>query len=278
MLNRRAGVVGSPIEHSLSPALHRTAYAELGLTGWTYDRTEVVGGELARHVAGLGPEWVGLSVTMPGKEEALALAEHASEEAVLAQSANTLLAREHGWYADNTDVYGLATALREAGAGSPAQAVVIGGGATARSAVLALRSLGVSRVEFYVRDRLRPQTEELLERLDLERVVRPLSEPIPVGGDDQVVVGTLPGSAPPPRVRDLGNGDPLVLDVSYAPWPSRLAQAVATASGGRVCVVRGTGMLLHQAVRQVELMTGRAAPVAAMAAVLRERTGEEGSG
>ena len=269
MLTRRAGVIGSPVAHSLSPVLHGAAYAALGLTGWSYDRTEVPRGGLARHVRALGPEWAGLSVTMPGKEEALAVADDASEVAVLAGAANTLLPRDGGWYADNTDVHGLATALVEAGAPAPRRAVVLGGGATARSTVLALRALGVREVRLLVRDDVRPDTRACLERLELETSVGRLADGIPLGGGEvDVLVGTLPGTAPAPALHP-GSGDaPVVLDVSYAPWPSALARAVAAVSAGRVTVVRGTGMLLHQAARQIELMTGRAAPVEAMAGAL----------
>lgn len=273
MLTRRAGLVGSPVAHSLSPVLHRAAYAALGLEGWSYDRTEVGRGALAAHLAGLGPEWAGLSVTMPGKEEALAVADRCSEVAVLAGAANTLIPRDDGWYADNTDVYGLATALVEAGASSPRSALVLGGGATARSTVLALRDLGVERVRLLVRADARPETHACLEQLSVESSVGKLADGIPLGdGAVDVVVGTLPGSAPAPPLH-VGHGHghgpmPVLLDVSYAPWPSQLARAVAAAAGDRVAVVRGTGMLLHQAARQIELMTGRTAPVPAMAEAL----------
>ena len=283
---RRAGVVGSPVQHSLSPVLHRAAYAALGLTGWTYDRAEVAQGGLGTHVRSLGPEWVGLSVTMPGKEEALDLASDASAEARLAGAANTLVRRGTGWYADNTDVAGLATALQleldRTGAGPVRQALVLGGGATARSAVLALRRLDAREITLLVRDRLRPETTAMLQRLTeapgapLVRTAA-LTDGIPLDrGQAQVVVGTLPGGAPAPAllVPEGQPPAPVVLDVAYAPWPSALALAVTEATGGRVAVVRGTGMLLHQAVGQVELMTGLTAPVGTMASALEEHLGE----
>lgn len=278
---RRAGVVGSPVAHSLSPVLHAAAYAALGLTGWSYDRAEVRRGDLAHHVDALGPEWVGLSVTMPGKEEALDLADGASAEALLSGAANTLVRRGDGWYADNTDIYGLATALTEAGAGQVARGTVLGGGATARSALLALRRLGAAEIDLLVRDDVRPGTRALLDRLAAEpgaaRVrVRPLAHGIPLDrAEADVVVGTLPGGVPAPASRPEGEEAPVVLDVAYAPWPSALARAVTARTAGRVAVVRGTSMLLHQAVRQVELMTGGTPPVAVMAAALREALVEE---
>ncbi len=280
---RRAGVVGSPMAHSLSPVLHGAAYAALGLTGWRYGREEVPAGALARHVAGLGPEWVGLSVTMPGKEEALVLADRASSEAELAGAANTLLRRDGGWYADNTDVHGLAVALEQAGAGQVRRAVVLGGGATARSAVLALRRLGAGEIDLLVRDAVRPATRELLARLAGEPSgprfhVRALADGIPLDRERaDVVVGTLPAGAPAPDLTPGGDRPPVVLDVVYSPWPTPLADAVASATAGRVVAVRGTTMLLHQAARQVELMTGCPAPVremsTALAAALEEEAG-----
>lgn len=280
---RRAGVVGSPVEHSLSPVLHRAAHAALGLEGWSYGRHEVPRGGLAAHVAALGAEWVGLSVTMPGKEEALALAAEASAEAELSGAANTLVRRPDGaagWYADNTDIYGLATALAEAGADRVRRGTVLGGGATARSALLALRRLGADEVDLLVRDRVRPETRLLLDRLSGQPGapvvrVRPLADGIPLDrAESDVVVGTLPGGTPAPPCRAAGPERPVVIEVAYAPWPGTLARAVRAATGGSLTVVRGTTMLLHQAVRQVELMTGRTPPVDAMAAALAETLAE----
>lgn len=272
---RRAGVVGSPVSHSLSPLLHGAAYEALGLTGWSYGRQEVPEGGLARHVDGLGPEWVGLSVTMPGKEEALALAGTASQEAALAGAANTLVRQDHSWYADNTDVHGLATALQEAGAGQVTRGVVLGGGATARSAVLALRRLGAREIDLMVREGIRPRTRELLDRLADGPTptgvrVRRLAEGLSLDRRwADVVVGTLPPGVSAPPVEPGDREPPVVLDVVYSPWPSALATAVASASAGRVVAVRGTTMLLHQAARQVELMTGCTAPVRQMALALQ---------
>ena len=268
---RHAGVVGSPISHSLSPALHRAAYAALGLTSWTFTATEVPAGGLAAHVDRLPPGWVGLAVTMPLKEEALALASGASEVARLAGAANTLVRTDEGWSADNTDVHGVVQALAGAGLRDPRRATVVGGGATARSTVLALAELGVRTVTFLVRSGLRGQTADLVERLGLEVDVQPLAEAVVQldARTTDVVVSTLPPDADPCRVAVPGDAPtPVVMDVVYAPWPSRFARAVAETSRGSVTVLRGTDMLLHQAVRQVELMTGHDGPVPAMRAAL----------
>lgn len=271
---RRAGVVGSPVAHSLSPVLHGAAYRALGLSGWSFGAADVPAGTLAAHVAGLGPEWVGLAVTMPLKREALELpgAVEVGPDARLAGAANTLLRRDDGWAVDNTDVVGLGTAMAEAGAGAPRRATVLGAGATARSALVALARAGADEVVLVVRHRVRPDTAALLEELGLRARVRSLADGVVLdaaAGD--VLVSTLPADADVPGlvVPDVAAA-PVLLDVAYAPWPSGFAAAVREATGGRVPVVRGTEMLLHQAVRQVRLMTGHDGPVEAMRAALQE--------
>jgi shikimate dehydrogenase len=266
----RAGVVGSPVDHSLSPLLHTAAYDALGLTGWSYHRAEVARGELTAYVAGLPEDWRGLSVTMPGKEEALALAATAGPEAGQVGAANTLVRTERGWHAENTDVVGLQRALREAGVERPERVDLVGSGATARAALLALQRVGAARVRLVVRDTARAATRDLAQRLGLGvETVR--YEDWPASGDADLVLSTVPPGATPAvdPVPVVGGG--VVLDVVYAPWPTPLAAAVRR-RGGRA--VGGGTMLLHQAAAQVELMTGRAAPVAAMRAALAARLPE----
>jgi shikimate dehydrogenase len=131
---KKAAVLGSPIAHSRSPQLHLAAYRALGLDGWTYQRIECDADQLPFLVGRLGPEWVGVSVTMPGKFAALRFADLRTDRAELVGSANTLLRTAHGWRADNTDVDGVMGAL---GAASGA-AVVAGSGGTAPAAIVAL--------------------------------------------------------------------------------------------------------------------------------------------
>lgn len=271
---RRAAVVGSPVRHSLSPTLHRAAYRSLGLAGWMYEATEVAAGALAEFVAGLGAEWAGLSVTMPLKEEALALADVVDEDARLTGGANTLVPTpDRGWSAWNTDVHGVGAALVEAGLDHPRRAVVLGGGATARSVLVALDRLGVQEVDLLVRDTPRARTSELLDHLAARTTTRRLDGPTATGAGPDVVVSTLPATV----AHDVGvvrgllaGARPVALDVAYAPWPSGFATAVSAATAGRQPVVRGTAMLLHQAARQVRLMTGHDGPVEAMRAALTE--------
>ncbi|MDQ1483633.1 MAG: shikimate dehydrogenase, partial [Actinomycetota bacterium] len=152
---RRAAVLGSPISHSLSPALHLAAYRALGLSHWSYAAHDVQAAALSGFVADLGSQWAGLSLTMPLKEAAFEVADEVSELAREVGAVNTLVrmgeSPDGGWRGDNTDVYGVSQALREAGCERVDSAVVLGSGATARAVVAALTSLGCAKVRFAVR-------------------------------------------------------------------------------------------------------------------------------
>lgn len=139
---KKAGVLGSPIAHSRSPQLHLAAYRALGLHDWTYERIECGAAELPVVVGGFGPEWVGVSVTMPGKFAALRFADERTARADLVGSANTLVRTPHGWRADNTDIDGVAGALGAAAG----HALVLGSGGTAPAAVVGLAELGVTDI------------------------------------------------------------------------------------------------------------------------------------
>ncbi|MPZ65012.1 MAG: shikimate dehydrogenase [Pseudonocardiaceae bacterium] len=271
---RRAGVLGRPVAHSLSPVLHRAAYAQLGLAGWRYDPVECGDDELPDLVAGLGPDWVGLSVTMPGKVAALRMADVASERAVIVGAANTLVRGDHGWSADCTDVDGVVGALRAVGGPrTPAtgRAVLLGAGGTARAALAGLIGWGVVEVDLVVRDAGRAaETVHCAERLGLAARVLGWGEVTPsrcAGAD--VVVSTVPADASE-QVAPAVARAPVVLDAAYHPWPTPVAVAVATA-GGRLA--SGLDMLLHQAFGQVEQFTGLSAPREAMRDALQAATG-----
>lgn len=262
-MTRRAAVLGSPIAHSLSPVLHRAAYAELGLEGWTYDRHECDEAGLAAFVDGLGPEWAGLSLTMPLKRVALEVADEVSPMAAATGAANTLVLRPGHRFADNTDVAGLVAALGPDAGGS---ALVLGAGGTAQAALAALRELDVHDVTVAVRSLERAaELRAAAERLGVAPSVEPLlAVATPSLPAADVVVSTLPGHAADHLGGQVRSGA-IVLDVVYAPWPTPFAAAAAE-RGARV--VSGLEVLLHQAVAQVELMTGRPGPVDAMRAAL----------
>jgi shikimate dehydrogenase len=260
---KKAAVLGSPIAHSRSPQLHLAAYRALGLDAWTYQRIECGADELPGLVSGFGPEWVGVSVTMPGKFAALRFADERTDRAELVGSANTLLRTPSGWRADNTDIDGVAGALGTA----TGAAVVAGSGGTAPAAIVALADLGVTDIVVVARN-----PDKAAGLLDLAGRIGlaarfcdlnggAIAEAITAAG---VLVNTLPAEVAA-RYADSFAGVPVLLDAIYDPWPTPLASTVASA-GGRV--ISGLQMLLHQAFAQVEQFTGQPAPRAAMAAAL----------
>jgi shikimate dehydrogenase len=265
----RAAVLGSPVAHSLSPVLHEAAYAALGLHDWHYGAHECAEAELAGFVAGLDAEWAGLSLTMPLKRVAVDVADEVSPLVAATGAANTLVLRDGRRRAENTDVAGILAALRGAGA-TAGPAVVLGAGGTAQAALAALAVLGTTDITVLVRSVARVgDLRAAAGRLGLRPTIRDdLSDPARAAGalaGARVVVSTLPGPAAD-ALTGPGPGA-VVLDVVYTPWPTPFAAAASTA-GARV--VSGLEMLLHQAVAQVALMTGRPGPVESMRAALED--------
>jgi shikimate dehydrogenase len=262
----RAAVLGKPIAHSLSPALHRAAYAELGFDEWTYDAIECDEAALAGLVAGCGPEWAGLSLTMPLKRTVLPLLDHVDPVAAATGGVNTLVFRPEGRYGYNTDVQGIVDALTEAGAPAPGSVTILGAGATACSALAALPELGATAADVLVRDPARAAgLLATADRLALKVRLRPFDEQEKDGAvAPDLLISTVPAGAADryaERSRLTGHAPAAVLDVVYAPWPTPLARAAAEAGA---VVASGFAMLLHQAAAQVELMTGKPAPLEAM--------------
>lgn len=260
---RRAAVLGSPIAHSLSPALHRAAYASLGLD-WAYTAIEVDEQGLPGFIAGLDGTWAGLSLTRPLKECVLDLLDEVDDESARIRSVNTVLPCPSGWRGTNTDVYGITEALVRAGLTvGPGTATVLGAGATARSAIAALARLGAESVTVCAR-RIEAADEvvELGRALGLACRARDLAPDLAAAAAD-VVISTLPGQAGA-AWQSVGQQAPgILLDASYHPWPTPLAS-----TWGGPGVASGRDMLLWQAVEQVRLMTGHEPAVAAMAAAL----------
>lgn len=268
----KAAVLGSPIAHSLSPVLHGAAYAALGLDSWTYERHEVLAEDLAGFVGALGDEWRGLSLTMPLKEAAFDVAATVTDIARDAEAINTLVRRaDGGWDGANTDVAGIVAAVARVDHGGAA--TILGSGATARSAALALVDLGVTDVLVSARSAERAGgVLELLRRHGVRAEWMALER----WADDarRLVISTLP---PEPSAAvgdaldetDSGWDGVTLLDVVYADWPTPLARA-AMAHGA--ATISGLDMLVHQAAAQVALFTGERPPIDVMFAAAREAT------
>ena len=256
-------MLGSPIRHSLSPVLHSAAYTALGLAGWRYEAFDCDEAALPSFVEQLGPEWAGLSLTMPLKRVALTLADEISPLASAVGAANTLLLGRPGdrRRAENTDVAGIVAALREAGLDQAGAAVILGAGGTAQAALAALRELGETAPTVLVRDPAR--TADLQAAADRLGVQPTISGGLLDGAvpEAEVVISTLPPGASDAMSPQLWPTRPVVLDVVYTPWPTPLA---ASALGAGCRIVSGLAVLLHQAVAQVELMTGHCAPITTM--------------
>jgi shikimate dehydrogenase len=252
-------VLGDPIAHSLSPVLHRAGYAAVGLD-WDYEPVRVDEAGLAAFVRGLDATWRGLSLTMPLKRTALALAAEATPRARLAGAANTLVL-DGGVVvlADNTDLPGAVAAVRERYDGPVTAGTVLGGGATAASTGLALCELGARTVTLMVRspERAAEAVSAIARHPSGPRVeVRSLAGD-PVTGE--VVVSTVPAGAQDPELVARCADVPVVFEVLYDPWPTPLAAARRDG-----VLVGGMDLLVHQAALQFELFTGIAAPLEAM--------------
>lgn len=270
--SRTAAVLGHPVDHSLSPVLHGAAYRALGLDGWIYERIDCDAEALPGVVDSSTADRIGYSVTMPGKFAALGYADDVSDRARIVGSANTLVRRSGGWFADCTDVDGVTGALAAFGDLPPSPtAVVLGVGGTARPVLAGLAEAGATRVVLASRRDNAGPAAECGRALGLEIVTLLLTDdslPSEIAHAD-VLVNTVPE----PGVRELialvAHARRL-FDVLYDPWPTA-AGAVAAEAG--IPVIGGDVMLLNQAFGQVELFTGMPAPREAMATALAEALG-----
>jgi len=277
---RRAAVLGHPVAHSLSPALHRAAYRALGLDDWTYEAFDVAEEALPGFLQELDGSWAGLSLTMPLKQVVLPLLDHVEPLAGLIGAVNTVLVQGSGarrvLVGANTDVHGIVAALREGGVTKVGTAVVLGAGATAASALAALSQLGCASPEVLVRSLGRTGgLRRAAHRMGVDPGIGLLGTAAARMPKADVVISTLPDHGADGLAAELREGLHaaeaslgVLLDVAYQPRPTALAVVWARAGG---LVVSGEQMLLHQAAEQLRLMTGLVPPVDAMRAALQAR-------
>lgn len=270
----RAGVLGSPIGHSLSPALYRAGFAALGMRDWSFEAIECDAARLPGLVGELGPQWVGLAVTMPGKAAAAAVAVGCSGRVDTLGVANTLVRRAGGWWAENTDVDGVRGSLAAAGVIPAGPVLLIGGGGTARAVVAALAELSWDGPLILAgrTPRSNVMARELASALGLTATSTGMAadDIAAVASTLALAVSTVPAGAADHLATVLA-GVPALFDVVYHPWPTPLA---AAGPAGRATVT-GLDMLLHQALTQFRLVTGVNAPAAALRAALRKAVGQD---
>ena len=250
-------MLGSPIAHSQSPALHRAAYEVLGID-WQYEAIEMESAGLATFIGARGPDWRGLSLTMPLKRDVMPLLAVVDPLAELTGGANTVLFQEgaegptlHGF---NTDVFGIVEAFRDAGVDRLNSVRMLGAGATAASALVAVAQLGARRVVVSARSANKlVALFDLGEQLGID-VQAARADGVDEGIVPEAVISTLPGGVDHSyRFDSSTRASSVLFDVAYDPWPSPLATDWLEA-GGRV--IPGIEMLVNQALMQVRIFVG----------------------
>ena len=253
-MSKSFGVLGSPIAHSKSPAIHRAAYRVLG-EEWEYSINEVSKDVLRNFLNQDNKKHSGFSLTMPLKETAFQIASQSDDLSKITKASNTLVRHEDGWHAFNTDIFGVYQAVSLNKSGPINQSLIIGSGATATSALVALAKLSPgSRVKIYARNAsTRAELISLGSELGLS-VSRALFLANGIRNAD-LTISTVPGGALDPLVAKLSKRkrmipSGLLLDVAYHPWPSKLS-SIWTKAG--IPVVSGIEMLIWQAVAQIRI-------------------------
>ena len=252
-VTRSFGVLGSPISHSRSPALHRAAIAALGIDA-TYGSTDVSSAELPRFIESLDDTWDGLSLTMPLKQTVRPLLVAECPVSTLTGAVNTAVRGQDGWEGINTDVWGASTAIRQHGVTNLRRAILLGAGATASSLVVALHDLGVETLVIVARDSSRTvEARELAQRLGMDAHTALFGQTL---DSSDILVSSLPSDAVLTSDAIECLDAELLFDVVYEPWPSALGKEWAARG---LESISGLHMLLWQAVRQARVFYGESA-------------------
>ena len=257
----RAAVLGSPISHSLSPTLHRTAYENLGIDGH-YEAIEVTSENLGEFISSRDDSWTGFSLTMPLKERVLTIADEVDLLARKINSANTLVRSSSGWRALSTDVNGFTHSLAAAGVADIGKVIILGSGATARAAAASCDGSGRQIIVVH-------RTPER-ERSMRESVIHSHVEFRSWGSDLEeadVLINTTPAGVADSYSEKLdGVVRGVYFEALYKPWPTKLLARWRALNG---FAIDGLDLLVHQGIDQVELMTGKAINRQVLAPILR---------
>ncbi|MFI2562665.1 shikimate dehydrogenase family protein [Paenarthrobacter sp. NPDC018779] len=262
-MSRRAAVLGHPISHSKSPAMHSAAYAKLGVD-IGYSAVDVTVESLPAFMESVRGDasWCGLSVTMPLKTAMVAEVDEVRGAAAHLGVLNTVAFEHDGGSVRrvgyNTDVAGIIEAVRYAGLATTPHAAILGGGGTSAAAIAAVQEMGAGHVDVFVRDVSRAvEAQAAAAAVGISLAVRPLTEAAAAVAASDLVISTFPPRAADALADELadqpGTGGGVLLDVAYDPWPSRLAE-VWHGHGG--AVVPGLEMLMYQAAEQIRLFSG----------------------
>ena len=254
----RLAVLGSPIAHSLSPAIHRAAYETLGFD-WEYDAIELSGESLPAFLSALDGRWRGLSLTMPLKRDVVSLLDWADPLVELVGGANTVVVSDDGLRGFNTDVEGAMRSILDAGLSELRAVWILGAGATAASLLVAAIRLGASTITVFARTPSKASPlQELGESLGATVIVRQWREAAEISEPPTVIITTVPGGAMDLKFALSVREAAALFDVAYDPWPSAVAQSWFDAGG---TVISGHDLLVNQAIAQVRIFASGVADV-----------------
>lgn len=255
----RLGVVGWPVAHSRSPAMHTAALVQLGLDGWTYQRLPVPPDQFDESVRELpAAGFVGVNVTIPHKEAALALADTASDAARAIGAANTLTFTAEGHiHAENTDAPGFLATLPWPAEGRTA--VVLGAGGSARAVAWALQSAGAADVAVW--NRSPERAERLAADLGVEAVTAVHAADLLVNCTSSGLTDVTATFKELPLSADAISDYTCLVDLVYRDGDTAL---ISAARDRDVAVVDGLEILVHQGALSLEAWTGVRAPIEAM--------------
>ncbi len=241
----QAAVLGHPIGHSLSPTLHKCAYEVLGWD-WDYTAIEVKSGDLAQFISANRKNFRGLSLTMPLKEEALMIADSLDPLVKRINAANTLIFEDNEISAYSTDVSGFVQALAKAEVVIPNEITILGGGATARSAIAALDSRGRT-ITVYSRSASR--AAQLINSAISATVEVKDWDEAQSGLSANLIIATTPSGATDHLIPTQTSGT--LFESLYSPWPTKLLGRWKDAGGK---YIDGLDLLVEQGIGQIELM------------------------